>query len=137
MMGYGAGSAYVLGFAHLHEEVEDELRGRTFAALFSVMRIGLLTSMMVALPAAQVVDGKLGGLLATGSRVILLAGGALMLFSGVLAVWSTRRSLLELGRAATRPDVDAASEAFRRHRKSISGLEETAEVDTLSDGNGE
>ena len=132
-MGYGAGSAYVLGFAHLHEQVEDELRGRTFAALFSVMRIGLLTSMMVALPAADLADGWLPGLLGTGARVVLLAGGGLMLVSGVLAVWSTRRSLIELGHGGVRPELAAAAEAFRKHRKAISGLEETAEVELGSE----
>jgi dTMP kinase len=133
VMGYGAGSAYVLGFAHLHEHVEDELRGRTFAALFSVMRIGLLTSMMLALPAAELLNGKLPGLLATGSRVVLLAGGTVMFVSGLLALWSTRRSLIELGHAEDRPDVTAATEAFRKHRKSISGLEETAEMDAIDE----
>ena len=134
VMGYGAGSAYVLGFAHLHEHVEDQLRGRTFAALFTVMRMGLLTAMMVALPAAQVLQGRLPGLLATGSRVVLLGGGVLMLAAGMLALWSTRRSLIELGHAAGRPEVvAAAAEAFRKHTKTIAGLEETAEVEAAND----
>ena len=133
VMGYGAGSAYVLGFAHLHEHVEDELRGRTFAALFSVMRIGLLTSMMVALPAAKVLAGRLPGLLATGSRVVLLGGGVLMAAGGVLTLWSTRRSIVEMGQTPIGPDLDAAAEAFRRHRKAMSGLGETAEVDAVPD----
>jgi dTMP kinase len=133
VMGYGAGSAYVLGFAHLHEQVDDELRGRTFAALFSVMRIGLLTAMVVALPAADLLDGRLPGLLAVGARVVLLVGGALMAGSGLLTLWSTRRSLIELGHIGQRPEVVAAAEAFRRHRKAISGLEETAEVEAVPD----
>jgi len=137
VMGYGAGSAYVLGFAHLHEHVEDELRGRTFAALFSVMRIGLLTSMMVALPASEVLNGWLPGLLGTGARVVLLAGGILMAGTGLLALWSTRRSLLELGHTGVRPEVGAAAEAFRKHRKAISGLDETAELDVLADRGGD
>lgn len=136
VMGYGAGSAYVLGFAHLHEQVEDHLRGRTFAALFSVMRIGLLTSMMVALPSAKLLGGKLPGLLETGSRVVLLVGGALMASSGVATLWSTRRSLVELGHAPIGPELGAAAEAFRRHRKSIAGLGETAEVEAVTNENG-
>src|SRR3990172_9843955 len=34
VMGVGAGAAYVLGFAHLHEQADDAVRGRTFAPLF-------------------------------------------------------------------------------------------------------
>jgi dTMP kinase len=134
-MGFGAGAAYVLGFAHLHEQADDEIRGRTFAALFSLMRIGLLTSMMVALPLAEVFDGLLPGLLATGSRVVLLVGGATMLLSGLTALWSVRRRLIDLGHIGDRPAVAAAAEAFRNFRKSSSGLEETEEFDSL-DANG-
>jgi dTMP kinase len=135
LMGFGAGSAYVLGFAHLHEQTEDELRGRTFAALFSLMRIGLLTSMALALPAAELLDGLLPGLLGEGSRVVLLAGGSLMVFAGVSALWTVRKVLIAMGRIDQgRPSVEAASEAFRTYRKSLSGDQnDTEEIDALED----
>ena len=79
-MGFGTGGAYVLGFSHLHEQVVDEVRGRTFAALFSLMRIGLLLSMMVALPLAELFDGVIPGLLSEGMRVVPLLGGGLIFF---------------------------------------------------------
>jgi dTMP kinase len=130
-MGLGAGSAYVLGFAHLHEHADDELRGRTFAALFSFMRIGLLTSMMLALPAAALFDGMLPGMLGTGSRVVLLLGGLIMLISGSVTLWSVRRSLMALGQIGPRPELDAAAAAFKMHRHAVTGIEETAEMDEI------
>lgn len=130
-MGVGAGSAYVLGFAHLHEQADDEVRGRTFAALFSLMRIGLLTSMMVALPAAELLAGVLPGKLEHGSRALLFAGGMTMLLAGAATLWSVRNSLMELSHGA-RPEVGAAAEAFRQHRKAMAGMEATAEMDRVT-----
>jgi dTMP kinase len=129
VMGYGAGSAYVLGFAHLHEQTEDEIRGRTFAALFSLMRIGLLTSMAIALPASELAEGWLPGLLSEGSRVVLLAGGSLMVIAGLSALWTVRKTLIEMGKIEQRPSVEAATEAFRTYRKSVSGGDETEEME--------
>ncbi len=48
LMGFGAGAAYVMGLTHLHEQVSDEMRGRVFATLFGLMRIGLFVSMALA-----------------------------------------------------------------------------------------
>jgi dTMP kinase len=133
VMGIGAGAAYVLGFAHLHEQASDEVRGRTFAALFSLLRIGLLTSMMLALPLAGFLDGLLPGLLASGTRDVLLVGGATMLTSGLLTLWSVRRSLIYLSHAP-RPEVESGVEAFRKYRKTVTGLGETAEIERVDTG---
>ncbi len=133
VMGVGAGAAYVLGFAHLHEQAEDSVRGRTFAALFSLLRIGLLTSMMLALPIAGFFDGMLPGLLGNGTRDVLLLGGLTMLISGSLTLWSVRRSLMALSHSS-RPEMEAASEAFRKYRKTVTGLAETAEVERVDGG---
>lgn len=135
VMGIGAGSAYVLGFAHLHEQTKDEVRGRTFAALFSLMRIGLLTSMALALPAAELFDEKIPGILSDGSRVVLVGGGLLIITAGVAALWAVRRTLIDLGRMDDKtPSVKAATEAFRTYRKSVSGGDETAEIEQIEDG---
>lgn len=136
-MGVGAGSAYVLGFAHLHEQTEDELRGRTFAALLSLMRIGLLTSMMIAIPLAELFDGLLPGLLARGARVVLLVGGATILSSGLVTLWSVRRSLIDLGHIGDRPAVGTAMEALRTYRKRVTGMEETNEHEVIHDADGD
>ena len=46
-MGICAGSVYVLGFTLLHEHVEDQLRGRVFSALYTLVRFCLLLSITV------------------------------------------------------------------------------------------
>ena len=47
-MGVCAGAVYVLGFTILQENVEDELRGRIFAALYTLSRLCLLISLSLA-----------------------------------------------------------------------------------------
>ena len=90
VMGLGAGASYVMGFTHLHEEVEDELRGRTFAALFSLMRIGLLVSMAAAVPAAEFFDGRFGSPFDNATRNVLFIGGTIVFLSGAGTLWSLR-----------------------------------------------
>ncbi len=133
VMGVGAGAAYVLGFAHMHEQVEDEVRGRTFAALFSLMRIGLLLSMTVALPASELFDGRLPGLLEEGSRVVLVVGGAVILGSGLATLWSVRRQLFGKPMTeAARESFEAATGAFESFRRRQRG-NETMEIDAAED----
>lgn len=133
VMGLGAGAGYVLGFAHLHEQTSDEIRGRTFAALFSLIRIGLLTAMTAALPVAGLLDGVFPGLLADGDRVVLILGGLTILLAGVATLWSVRRVLVQLGQVDRSRTIGAATEAFRSYRKSLSGRdpEPTVEMDAI------
>ena len=42
VLGMCAGSVYVLGFTLLHESVDDELRGRIFSALYTLVRLCVL-----------------------------------------------------------------------------------------------
>ncbi|NNC74357.1 MAG: MFS transporter [Acidimicrobiia bacterium] len=105
LFGFGAGAAYVMGFSHLHEEVDEEMRGRVFAAVFTLMRIGLFVSMAVAVPLAgffRTLD--LPGLFGDGSRMVLLTGGLTITLAGAATLFSVRESL-------TRPRV---GEAYRR-----------------------
>ena len=46
-MGIFAGSVYVLGFTLLHEHVEEQLRGRVFSALYTLVRFCLHLSITV------------------------------------------------------------------------------------------
>ena len=113
VMGLGAGSAYVTGFTHLHEQTDDALRGRTFAALFSLMRVGLLGSMVVATNA----EGLLKGTVSDPTRMLLLGGGIIVVVSGGALVWGKREAL---GRPKLSPEgresIDAAGRAFSRFR---------------------
>ena len=46
-MGICTGAVYVLGFTILHETVEDDLRGRTFSALYTLVRFCLLLAFVL------------------------------------------------------------------------------------------
>jgi dTMP kinase len=131
VMGFGTGGAYVLGFSHLHEQVIDEVRGRAFAALFSLMRIGLLLSMAVALPFSKLFHGLLPGLLSEGSRVVLLLGGLTIFLAGLATLWRLRRLLVQLGRADRLADMEAVTHAFRSYRRSVSGEQLTEEMNAV------
>jgi hypothetical protein len=72
--------------------------------------------------------------------MVLLTGGITILGSGLVTIWSVRRSLIALGQIGERPEVDTALEAMRHHRKRMAGLEETSEVDVVGvkpEGGGE
>ena len=55
-MGVCAGAVYVLGFTILQENVDDELRGRIFAALYTLSRLCLLISLALAPLLAGLLD---------------------------------------------------------------------------------
>ena len=113
VVGLGAGGAYVMGFSALHEQVADEIRGRTFAALFTVVRTALLASVALAGAVAAAIDGRLPHPLDDGIRAVLMIGGVIILLSGVLAIWAVRDLLKSqsLSPEAKRSLGDA-SEAF-------------------------
>ena len=48
LLGAGAGCAYVTGFTMLQESVSDDMRGRTFATLYTIVRVCLLLSLTIA-----------------------------------------------------------------------------------------
>lgn len=131
-MGFGTGGAYVLGFSHLHEQVVDEVRGRTFAALFSLMRIGLLLSMTVALPLADLLEGRIPGLLSEGKRVVPLLGGLTIFFGGLATLWRVRRILVTLSHADRRGELEAVTEAFHSYRASTAGEPLTEEIEAMA-----
>lgn len=91
LMGFGAGAAYVMGLSHLHERVGDEMRGRVFAALFALMRIGLFVSMGIAVPVEGALErANLPGFLSQPTRTVLTAGGVTILLAGIGTLWSIR-----------------------------------------------
>ncbi len=102
-----AGTSYVTGFTVLQETVHDELRGRTFATLYTVIRLSLLLSLVLSPLWAEALDWFVG-LFGSGN---VSFGGADYSFPGVrLALWSggivtfaagfwARRSVLRAARA--------------------------------------
>jgi dTMP kinase len=113
LVGLGAGGAYVMGFSALHEQVADEIRGRTFAALFTVVRTALLASVALAGAVAAAVDGRLPHPIDDGIRAVLMLGGVIILLSGVLAIWAVRDLLKDQSLSPeARRSLGDASEAF-------------------------
>jgi dTMP kinase len=87
-VGFGAGVGYLAGITLLGSEIEDEMRGRIFAFIQSMVRV----VMILALAAVPVLVGTIGqrrlpGTDGTvdGTRIVLLAAGVLAVATGVLA----------------------------------------------------
>jgi dTMP kinase len=102
VMGVCAGAVYVLGFTILQENVEDEMRGRIFATLYTLSRLCLLVALTLAPLAAglldrlsnNLLDGELEIVGATielqGVRITLWIGALIILVAGVLAARAMR-----------------------------------------------
>ncbi|HUI49673.1 MAG TPA: MFS transporter [Acidimicrobiia bacterium] len=110
-VGACAGCAYVTGFTLLQESVSDEMRGRTFATLYTVVRLCLLLSLTIGPFVAaglgalsgEFTNGqvKLGGahLSLPGVRLALWLGGVLTVASGLAARRRMRKAKVEVNTA--------------------------------------
>ncbi len=90
LMGFFAGIAYLAGFTLLGTEVADEIRGRTFAIVQSLVRAALILSLAavpfgVGLIGQHQVDVGPITLPLTGERVMLFLAGLMAVGVGVLA----------------------------------------------------
>lgn len=103
ILGLGAGAVYVLGFTLLHENVDDELRGRAFSALYILGRTcvllafavgpflsGLLDQVSKAVLSDRVLEIGSGGIFLPGVRLTLWLAGGIMFLAGVLSIISLR-----------------------------------------------
>ena len=105
LVGAFAGSSYVTGFTVLQENVRDELRGRTFAALYTVIRMCLLISLTISplwadgwdrVSSALFTDQaiEIGGYTYAlpGVRFALWGGGLITFFAGFVSWRAVRRA---------------------------------------------
>ena len=102
ILGVCAGSVYVLGFTLLHESVDDEMRGRIFSSLYTLVRlcvliafaVGPLLSDLLDRLSDRLVDRNLSflgaNLFIPGVRLTLWLAGVIIIGAGVLAVRSLR-----------------------------------------------
>jgi len=102
VLGVSAGTVYVLGFTVLHENVNDEMRGRIFGSLYTLVRFCLLASFAVGPLAADRLDRLSVRLVdravtiaghtvsVPGVRLTLWLAAVIILGAGVLAVLSLR-----------------------------------------------
>jgi dTMP kinase len=113
-MGVCAGAAYVVGFTILQENVEDELRGRIFAALYTLVRMCLI----IALTLAPLLSGLLNSLssryldqrVTIGWLSVGLPGGRLTLWLGAIIIFAAG-VLASRAMAADRRERAAAASA--------------------------
>lgn len=97
-VGAFAGTAYVTGFSIIQSDVEDELRGRTFATLYTVVRVCVLFSLTAAPLFADFFQWLSGEVLNNrqleigsvvyslpGVRITLWAGGFITMLAGLVA----------------------------------------------------
>jgi MFS family permease len=119
VLGICAGCVYVLGFTMLHEHVEDELRGRIFSALYTLVRLCVLIAFAVGpflselfgqLSRQLFSDGHVGvfgvAIAVPGVRLTLWTASFIILVAGVIAA----HSMLD---AARKELVDAPSTSAR------------------------
>ncbi len=92
--GMGSGFAYVMGFTHLHGVVHDSLRGRTFAALFTLVRTAMLVSFTLAVLVATALDGLFAAPFDSGTANVFMLAGALILGTGLLSIASISSGLI-------------------------------------------
>jgi dTMP kinase len=98
VVGATAGTAYVAGITMLQENVHDELRGRTFGTLYTVVRLALILSLTIGPFVTSLLDrvsktafddqvvtvGSVSMSL-PGVRLTLALGGAMTILAGMLA----------------------------------------------------
>ncbi len=127
IVGASAGTAYVTGFTVLQENVEDELRGRTFATLYTIVRLCLLISLTLGPFVASALDelseatvdssvDVFGTMIPLpGVRLALWLGGVITVLAGVVAGRMMRtaraREPSELHQPASAPGGPARSVA--------------------------
>ncbi|MGH8861091.1 MAG: dTMP kinase, partial [Jatrophihabitantaceae bacterium] len=120
-VGFGAGVAYLAGTTMLGTDVDDEMRGRVFAVLQSLIRVVLVLALAaVPFAVAQVGETTLhvGSVryVIDGTRIVLIAGGLFALVAGLFAY----RKMDDREEVALFDDVKASlrndSSALRRMR---------------------
>ncbi|HYU39628.1 MAG TPA: MFS transporter [Acidimicrobiia bacterium] len=117
ILGACAGSSYVTGFTVLQENVRDELRGRTFATLYTVVRLCLLISLTISPLWSDFWDRvsdaiftdraiEIGGATYAlpGVRFALWGGGLITFFAGFVS-WRAVRRARRRERADVPPSV--------------------------------
>ena len=104
LFGLAAGTAYVAGFTVIQAHVTDELRGRTFAALYTLIRFCLLLSLALSPWLAGALDGLSGALFENrtievgiqvavpGVRLAFWLGGIVTMAAGLMVNRDIRRA---------------------------------------------
>jgi dTMP kinase len=121
LFGLSAGSGYVAGFTLLHENVSDAMRGRAFAALYTLIRLTIVVSLTIWPLASGFLDGLsrrwvdrevdiFGVVVAVpGVRLAIWLGAVIVIVAGVLAGLDVRRARRAAEALGRHPANDAAA----------------------------
>ena len=90
-LGFFGGIAYSTAYSLMHEATSDELRGRTFSAAYTIIRIGTLVGLglfplLAGALGDHVVDLPTGPLEVPGTRATLWIAGLFAVFGGMLSM---------------------------------------------------
>lgn len=90
-LGFFGGIAYSTGYSLMHETTQDELRGRTFSAAYTVIRIGTLVGLGVfPFLAGLVGSHRIGSYPLPGTRLTLWLAGLVVIGGGLQSVNAIR-----------------------------------------------
>lgn len=119
-VGFGGGVAFLTGLTLLGSEIADQMRGRVFAFIQSLVRVVLILSLAV----VPFIVGGIGqrrtrllgaGVTIDGTRIVLLIGGLLAMLAGVAAY----RAMDDRGTVSVLTDVCRIF--LRRRLRPVSG----------------
>jgi dTMP kinase len=119
-LGFGAGVAYLAGNTLMGTDIDDEMRGRVFALLQSLIRIVLILA-LAAVPFAVAQVGRetldIGHVqyVIDGTRIVLFGGGVFALLAGLLAY----RRLDEREQVAVWKDLKSALRGDSAERRRL------------------
>ncbi|HYZ47240.1 MAG TPA: dTMP kinase, partial [Actinomycetota bacterium] len=103
-LGFFGGAGYSTGYSLLQTTTADELRGRTFSAAYTIIRIGTLLGLAVfPFVASAVGNRSLGDYPLPGSRTTLWVAGAVVFAGGLLSMRA-----IKAGRTGPHPEARAA-----------------------------
>ncbi len=118
LLGFAAGPIYVLGFTLLHENVEDDLRGRIFSALLVLVRLCMLLALAVAPLLSEVLDRISNRwwdgvihvvgweIMVPGVRITLWLAAVIIFGAGLMASASIKSGVREPSDSKTAPSPD-------------------------------
>lgn len=103
-LGFFGGAAYSTAYTLMHENTTDELRGRTFSAAYTVIRIGTLLGLGIfPLIAGALGDSVIFGVEVPGSRATLWLAGIVAIGGGLVSMRAIGARTDNAGLAAAAP----------------------------------
>jgi len=120
-VGFGAGTAYLSGLTLLGREVSDDVRGRTFAFVQSLVRVDLILTLaaapfVVGVIRQRTVEAGVVDFTVDGTRILLVLAGLLAVGGGIVSY----RQMDDRAGVPVVPDVVSALRGDTRMRRRLS-----------------